>query len=72
MDEVMKFAELACAVLASFSLALVLEWLCLLGVMRLMPARAARTPRFSPNAGRPEAAARLIVIPSGARNHSAA
>jgi hypothetical protein len=39
---VLNVAGLAGAALASFSLALLLEWLCLRGLLELMPAREGR------------------------------
>ncbi len=42
MENAIAIAELAGVVLGSFSLAVLLEWLCLRGLMQLMPARAAQ------------------------------
>lgn len=54
MENAIAIAELAGAVLGSFSLAVLLEWLCLRGLMQLMPARAAqaRNPVRVHRAGR--------------------
>ncbi len=45
MGTALTVAGLAVATLASFSIALLLDWLCLRGLMRLMPARTARPIR---------------------------
>jgi hypothetical protein len=42
---VLNIAGLAGAALASFSLALLLEWLCLRGLLELMPGREGREPQ---------------------------
>ncbi len=42
METALELAGLAGATLASLFIALLLEWLCLLGLMRLMPARTLR------------------------------
>jgi hypothetical protein len=54
MENAITMAELAGVVLGSFSLAGLLEWLCLRGLMQLMPARAARAmnPARAHRAGR--------------------
>ncbi len=42
MENTIAMVELAGAALGSFCLAGLLEWLCLRGLMQLMPARASR------------------------------
>jgi hypothetical protein len=41
MEDAIKIVALVTVMLASVSLSLLLEWLCLRGLLRLMPARAA-------------------------------
>jgi hypothetical protein len=41
MENVIGFGEVAIAIFASFAVALTLEWIGLVGLMRLMPARGA-------------------------------
>lgn len=42
METALRLTGLAGATIGSFLLALLLEWLCLRGLMRLMPARSVR------------------------------
>ncbi len=45
MENILAIGEVASAVLASFSIAFLLEWLGLRGLMRLMPTTARQTSR---------------------------
>jgi hypothetical protein len=45
MEDAIKIVALVTVMLASVSLSLLLEWLCLRGLLRLMPARAAGLDR---------------------------
>jgi hypothetical protein len=57
MTNAIAIAELVSAVAAAFALAAGLEWLCLCGLMQLMPARTA--------SGKEQPARRLQQVPSG-------
>jgi hypothetical protein len=56
---VLNIAGLAGAALASLSLALLLEWLCLRGLLELMPAREGRGPQAK---GQPAAIGKLLRL----------
>ena len=60
MENAIATAVLAGVVLGSFSLAGLLEWLCLRGLMQLMPARAAQAK--NPVRVRPATQKRLRVL----------
>lgn len=59
LGNVLNIAGLAGAALASFSLALLLEWLCLRGLLELMPGREGRGPQAK---RQPAAAVRLLRL----------
>jgi hypothetical protein len=59
LGNVLNIAGLAGVALVSFSLALLLEWLCLRGLLELMPAREGRGPQAT---GQPAAAGRLLRL----------
>jgi hypothetical protein len=44
MEHVIGFGEVAVAIFASFAVALTLEWIGLVALMRMMPARGAQSP----------------------------
>jgi len=59
LGNLLNIAGLAGAALVSFSLALLLEWLCLRGLLELMPAREGRGPQAK---GQPAAAGELLRL----------
>ncbi len=66
MENAIATAALAGVVLGSLSLAVLLEWLCLRGLMRLMPARATRAV----NPVRIHPATRELLLASHLELHS--
>jgi predicted thioesterase len=60
MTNAIAIAELAAIAATSFALAAALEWLCLRGLMQLMPARGAQALRTTERAAR-----HLQPTPSG-------
>ncbi|HXO04293.1 MAG TPA: hypothetical protein VN884_01545 [Candidatus Sulfotelmatobacter sp.] len=66
MESVIGFGEVAIAIFTSFAVALTLEWIGLVGLMRLMPAREAEAETVDAASRRKVVG--LSLVPRGRKN----
>jgi hypothetical protein len=68
MENVIGFGEVAIAIFTSFAVALTLEWIGLVGLMHLMPARGAEVVRAEAEHGSQKKVVGLSLVPRERKN----